>query len=185
MRIALLVAGMLCSQMAFSADWTDFLDKRFKYCIYTPENAEKSDEASMEYRLAFGETGLPLHLQKDVVGIDIGKDGEKTFYLKNATAYGYPITKIENTFSSLNNRDIITFKQVNFNKLKPRFRFKVNGRTVVAGKKTSFAIPRDNSWTDVYRSSNNKIDYDGIAMQSLIFNQKEKTLTCDDNSLPG
>lgn len=120
--LALLIS-LVISSPAFSADWTPVLKEMQDSC--------KTDIIES---IASKQTRMPNNLKGDIISHKgDGYDGmffSSTLTLKNATAFGYPISKIEYDADEGDGGGVkVHFKSVNFNKVLPKFSYKVGKKT--------------------------------------------------------
>lgn len=130
---------LFCTSPALAVtDWTNYLKGMQNECNYPNKTLQKKST-------------IPKSLHKSIIkySTQIGADEQKSvdIRLKEATAFGKPITRIvlDNTeFGSSTFH--VYFKDGNFAKLKPKFFVKVNGKNYTAGERRAWQL--DGSYDD-------------------------------------
>lgn len=120
-----LATSLLVASPAFSADWTPVLKEMQNSC-----------KISAIEPIVDKTQPVPKSLKDDVISHKVGD--KSVIALKNATAFGYPLTKIERYYTGHSYGVKLYFKSVDFNKILPKFSFKVGNQTYQAGVKKAF-----------------------------------------------
>lgn len=122
LKFLALATSLLVASPAFSADWTPVLKEMQNSC-----------KISAIEPIVDKTQPVPKSLKGDVISHKVGDKSVIT--LKNATAFGYPLTKIERYYTGESYGVKLYFKSVDFNKLLPKFSYKVGNKAYQAGVK--------------------------------------------------
>lgn len=137
-HLLIVIIAMSAIAPSFGADWSNFLKGVQKGCDFN------LDEHSLNQKLQ-KKSGIPQALQKDITKYTAktGADAYKSVdvQLKNATAFGKPITRIvldnsEWGYSAIH----LYFTDGNFTKIKSSFTTKVEGKTYAVGTKKAWVF---------------------------------------------
>ena len=128
----LALAFIVATSPALAADWTPYLQGMQENCNYGDTIAN----------ILTKQSAVPNALKKDVVKQSYANIDEFTnkgmLQLKNASAFGYPISKITLDEEYDGRYLTVYFKDKNFMKLLPNFYVKLGNTKIPAGKKVAY-----------------------------------------------
>ena len=103
-----------------------------------------------------------------------------TVILKNVTAFGYPISKIETSTDGHSTVNFeLHFKDKNFMKLRPDFYYTTIGKTKISyPPKRQGVLEGEESQGISYQSDRFGYNIEGNASENLFFDEKNKLIPC-------
>lgn len=131
----ILIAGLLGVNLsAWAVDWTPYLKSMQNECDFSIINVPTK---------ALGDgnkTNIPKSLQPSIVSY--AHTDEKTdVRLKNATAFGQPITRVVTGYLNGDTFFLtVHFANANFTQIKPQFSIDVDGKSYVVGTKQAWGV---------------------------------------------
>lgn len=165
MKKTLIVLSVaLLGQVTFAqaaTDWTPHLKPMLSGCSFSNDPDKlparyKTSIASKKVRIDSGDYGVD----------DYEGDTITTYHLKNATAFGHPLSKVEYLQGCEWGHLKLYFKDSKFTALRPQFK-----------------LPKSNQRSGGYNTvtKNNASGYEAEDMGyvTLAFNPKEKSIVCD------
>lgn len=127
LKFLALATSLLVASPAFSADWTPVLKEMQNSCKI--ENIGQ---------IINKQKAMPKNLKGDIISHKTDGFGNGVITLKNATAFGYPISKIDFQLPQGGEAGLkLYFKSVDFKKVLPQFYYKVGNKTVKGDIKTA------------------------------------------------
>ncbi len=128
-KLATMMIGLGLAQLSFGADWTPYLKGMQDSCDYGDKLTNILNK----------KTAMPKALKADVVK-HTAKSGEVNLSLKNATAFGYPISKITYSGDYAGATLKVHFKTTDFTKSIGNFTVNVGNQKQKAGIKKAWAV---------------------------------------------
>ncbi len=199
LQLSILATILGFSTSSFAADWTNYLKSMQDSCKIA--SIEKSINKKSD---------IPKNLHSSISKYSVknnmfdAKDAD--IRLKNATAFGQPISRITHTISSEGRELTVYFKNNHFINLKPKFSINFDGKNHAVGSKKAWLIYSESEdgtpqkimnvpyqgengeyfnnqedWNMVLTIDDMGWSYGGTEYGSydfLEFNKQQKTITC-------
>lgn len=163
MKKAMMISGIIflghITTANAATDWTPYLKPMLSGCFYP----EPSENLPARYKASV----VSKKITFDRTDADSDYDGEKTttYTLKNATAFGQPLLKVEELEGYEWGHLKLYFKDTKFTALRPQFKLPKFDTT--PGSLQPKIINNSSGYNTIQESQ-----------KELIFNKKEKSITC-------
>ena len=165
MKKTLIVLSVaLLGQVTFAqaaTDWTPYLKPMLSGCSFSND----PDKLPARYKASIASKKVRIDSEDYGVG-DYEGDTITTYNLKNATAFGHPLSKIEYLQGYEWGHLKLYFKDSKFTALRPQFKLPKSNQ-------------RSGGYNAVTKNNASGYEVEDIGYVTLAFNSKEKSIVCD------